>query len=75
MQIDIDITAKLTPDDVNNIVKDYLERQGYEVSDVKAMVTTRTVGHQMNEHQETVFNGIEAKVKKKKEKTYSQFDR
>lgn len=74
MEIDIDITAKLTPDDVSSIVKKYLEQQGYEVSDVKALTSTRTVGHQMNEHQETVFTGYEAKVKKKKEKTYSQFD-
>lgn len=75
MTIDLDITANLTPNDVENIVKEYLGRQGYEVGEVKIKVGTQSVGYGPNEHDTTVFQGIEAKVKKKPEKTYSQFDR
>jgi len=43
--------------------KEYLEKQGYTVSSIKPLITTRTVGQQMNEYEETVFTGIEAKIK------------
>ena len=61
----MEVTANLKPDEVNQIIKDYLEKQGYTVSSIKPLVTTRTVGHQMNEYEETVFTGIEAKIKVK----------
>jgi hypothetical protein len=75
MQIDMDITANLSPSDVENIIKDYLGRQGYEVDSVTIKMDKKSVGYGPNEHDETVFNGIEAKVRKKPEKSYSQFDR
>ena len=65
MQLDINITALLTSDDVNKIITKYLEDQGYEVEFVKPKIGTRTVGHQMNEFEERYFEGIEAKVKRK----------
>lgn len=65
MNIDMNVTAKLSPKDVEEIVRDYLEKQGYTVSDIKPLVTTKTVGHQMNEYEQTVFEGIEAKIKVK----------
>lgn len=65
MNINMEVTANLTPAEVNEIIKDYLEKQGYTVSSIKPLVTTRTVGQQMNEYEETVFTGIEAKIKVK----------
>jgi len=61
----MEVTAKLTPVDVNEIITDYLEKQGYTVSSIKPLMDTRTVGQQMNSYKETVFNGIEAKIKVK----------
>lgn len=63
MEIDMEVTAKLTPQDINDIVTDYLEKKGFTVSEIKPIVGTRTVGHQMNEYEETYFSGIEAQVK------------
>ena len=65
MKINMEVTAKLTPVDVNEIITDYLEKQGYTVSSIKPLMDTRTVGQQMNSYKETVFNGIEAKIKVK----------
>ncbi len=65
MNINMEVTANLTPDEVNEIITDYLEKQGYTVSSIKPIVTKRTVGQQMNEYEETVFTGIEAKIKVK----------
>lgn len=75
MNINMNITANLTPEDVNEIVKNYLENQGYSVETIKAKIGKRTIGHQMNEYEESFFEGMEAKISKKPEKTYSQFDR
>lgn len=63
MEIDMEVVAKLTPDDINEIVREYLEKKGFTVSEIKPIVGTRTVGHQMNEYEETYFSGIEAKIK------------
>ena len=65
MDINMEVVATLKPEEVNKIIKDYLEKQGYTVSSIKPLVSTRTVGHQMNEYEETVFTGIEAKIKVK----------
>ncbi len=67
MNIDMEITAKLSAEDVNNIIKEYLIKNGYdgyEIIGIKPLVSTRSIGHQMFEETETVFNGIEAKIKK-----------
>lgn len=75
MKIDMTITATLSAEDINEIVKAHLEREGYDVLDITAKVDTRTIGHQMNEYQETVFSGIEARITKKQTKSYDQRDR
>lgn len=38
------------------------------------MVTTRTVGHQMNEYEDTVFTDIEAKIKVKPVENDKEYD-
>lgn len=60
----MNITAKLSPDEVNKIIKDYLEKEGYKVTKIEAKVGTRTVGHQMNEYEQAYFECIEANISK-----------
>jgi len=63
MDINMEVVATIKPDELNEIVKEYLEKKGFTVSEIKPIVGTRTAGHQMHEYQETYFSGIEAKVK------------
>ena len=75
MKIEMDITATLTAEDINKIITEHLEREGYEVLEITPKIDTRSVGHQMNEYQETVFGGVTAKIVKKRTKSYDQRDR
>ena len=61
----MEVTAELSPDDINEIIQSYLEAKGYTVSEIKPIVKTRTVGQMMNEHTEPYFAGINAKIKVK----------
>lgn len=75
MNININLTANLTADDVKAIVKAYLENNGYNVESLTPKLTKRTMGHQMNEYEETIFDGMDIKISENKNKTYSQYDR
>lgn len=65
MNIKMEVTAKFTPEQVTNILSDYLKKQGYQVSEIKPIVDSRTVGQLMDEHIEYFFSGVEAKIKVK----------
>lgn len=53
------ITIELTPDDLREIVADYLKKDGYEVSkeDVKFDVRRRLEGYGPGEHEVTELTG------------------
>ena len=55
MNIKMEVTAKFTPEGVTNILSDYLKKQGYQVSEIKPIVDSRTVEQQMNEYTEHFF--------------------
>lgn len=65
MPIDISMTAKLSKDQIAEIITEYLEREGYKVEgEINFLIKGQTVGHGMDEHYENVFSGISVKVKK-----------
>ena len=65
MEIKMDITASLSPDDVNKIITVYLEKQGFKVGVIKAKVGQRQCGDQRDSWTESYFEGFEAKVTRK----------
>ena len=64
MEIKMDVTATLSSDDVNKIITEYLEKQGYKVGVIKAKIGQRQMGDQRDSWVESVFEGIEAKIVK-----------
>lgn len=69
MEIKMDVTATLSPDDVNKIITEFLEKQGYKVSGIMVKIGQRTMGDQRDSWVESVFEGIEAKIDAKIVKT------
>lgn len=67
MDINMEVTAKFTSEDVNTIVREYLEKEGYTVREIKSLTTTVSTGFfGREESRETIFDGIEAQIKVKK---------
>lgn len=51
------VALTLTPDEITKIIKEYLEREGFEVHNVDFKASTRIEGYGMGEHEVTTFNG------------------
>lgn len=58
----MEMTVTLTPEEVEEIVKSYLESKFKVVGEVKLEVGQELRGHYTNEHYVTVFKGITTKV-------------
>lgn len=66
---DLQMTLTLKPEDVKSIVKEYLERNGYDVLDkVKLNVGMASVGFGGCEHDEVEFKSVTVEVKKRDER-------
>lgn len=60
------MTIELSKDDVKQIIKEYLEKDGYTVvGDINIDVSEQCVGYGMQEHDEVVFKGASALVREK----------
>lgn len=59
MEITRRITVNLSPDELTTIVKDYLEKEGFEVVEngVDFKASSHIEGYGMGEHQVTKFDG------------------
>lgn len=67
MEIKKNITIELSENDVKEIITDYLNREGYNVSskDVELSVGQKLQGYMMDEHYVTYFKGAFIKCKEK----------
>lgn len=65
------IKVKLTPNELAEIVKDYLEKEGFEVdaNGVDFISTSEIKGFGMSEHQEIIFKSCEVRCKLKTERS------
>lgn len=63
----IDIT--FDEEEIIDILRQNVIDQGFDAGQAKVNITKETIGHQMNEHQECVFNGITITDCTKKKKT------
>lgn len=60
------MTIELSKDDVKQIIKEYLEKDGYTVvGDISIDVGEECVGYGMQEHNQVVFKGASALVQEK----------
>lgn len=51
------VALTLTPDEITKIIKEYIEKEGFEVHNVDFKVSQRTEGYGMGEHEVLSFNG------------------
>ena len=51
------ITVTLSPNEIEKAIKDYLEKEGFEVHGIDFKIATRTEGYGMGEHDIHEFNG------------------
>lgn len=65
MEIKMNITASLSPEDVNKIIGEYLEKQGFNVGVIKAKIGQQQCGDQRDSWIESYFEGFEVKVTRK----------
>lgn len=65
MNITKDITINISPEDVAQLIVDYLLKEGYEtaVKDVNFLVGTKCEGYGMAEHYIDYFKGCNVHVK------------
>lgn len=63
MEAKFNITIKLSPDDVKQIIAEYLAKEGYSVKpdDIKFGISEKCHGYGMGEHYTTVFSGCSVK--------------
>lgn len=54
------VAVSLTPDEITKIIKEYLEKEGFEVHNVDFKVSQRTEDYGMGEHEVLSFNGCTA---------------
>lgn len=62
MNINMNLTANFTAEDVMEIVKEYLHKQGFNVESLNVKINKKSSGYAMQEHDEFFFDGIEAKI-------------
>ena len=64
MHIKMNLTANFTADDVMEIVKEYINKQGFNVESLTVKINKKSSGYAMQEqeHDEFFFDGIEAKI-------------
>lgn len=67
MEIKKNITIELSENDVKEIVADYLNKDGYNITadDVRLDVGSRTKGYGMYEYEELYFKGAFIKCKER----------
>lgn len=66
MKIDANITLELTPQDISDIIKEYIEKQGYTCKGkIEFDVSTQYEGYGTAESPVTRFRGATVKVEKK----------
>jgi hypothetical protein len=58
----MNIEIALTPDEVEKITREYLQKKFKTVNDIKIVVGKELRGQSYDEHYETVFKGIKADV-------------
>ena len=61
-------TNYLSEDEVKEVLKEIVVIEDYEVNKININVDTMTVGYYRDEHDETVFNGIDIELKNKEKK-------
>jgi hypothetical protein len=72
--VNIDISSNLSAEDINQIITEYMSREGYDVESIKMNIRSRQAGDQREPYTETYFDGATLKLKKKS-RSYSQLDR
>lgn len=70
MKFERTINVELSPDDLAEIVKDYLEKEGFEVEEngVDFFSTSEIKGYGMGEYQEIKFKSCKVRCKLKTER-------
>jgi hypothetical protein len=67
MDMNYDITIKLSPEELKNIIAEYVSKETgrkIENDNINFLVVHDCVGYGMNEHYETIFKGCEIDCKK-----------
>ena len=63
MKILRSITVNMTPDELNKAVKEYLEKEGFEVHEVNFKVCPHTEGFGTAEHTTYALDGCDVKCR------------
>lgn len=53
------VTVTLSPDELTKVIKEHLEKEGFEVRNVDFKISTHTEGYGKGEHDVTTFGGCE----------------
>ena len=75
MNIATDITLNYSKKDLEQLLREQADRDGYEVVSIKFDYGTRTEGYGMAEHDTAYFGGVKVKVKPKTQVSKDQNDK
>lgn len=69
--LDLDLNVNLKIENLNAIVTEYFDKEGFTIVSIEPKLKKQTCGTQMHEYDEITFDGLDIKLKKKEPKILS----